>query len=562
MPYKTSRRLLSTTKVLLGCALLLSVGCTPVPSVSRPQIRPEGPRLVLILIVDQFRFDYFERFDRHYEGGIRWLLDHGAVFENANYDHAVTATAPGHSALATGLHPAHSGIVGNSWYDREARRPTYSFDDAEHGRSPANLLGTALPDWIRELDPETRVYSLSHKDRSAIALGGHRADGAFWYTTDTGEFTSSSYYPDPQPEWLQTFNDRKIPDVHFALPWEPLELTDQERTEAGVVDTDEGLFSKSLPRSFGGPALAPSSSFYAAYRGSPFADEYLLELARTIIHEKELGQGDRLDYLSVGLSVLDATGHSYGPHSQEVADTLLRLDRSLGRFLEFIDEEIGLDRVVIGFSSDHGVLPVPELLASHGQVARRFTPEDNLCVQSAGLRVEEELGLENWVLSGFYLDHEAIELSAHTFEEVEAAVAEEVQACAGVARVWKRSELLAAPMDDLGRFGRLYRHSFHPDRSADLMLQLEEGVIATNTRATHGSPYVYDTHVPLIIRAPGVPAGRLQGPARPVDLAPTLAALLGISTPANLDGHDLGPDLHDPSSMGAGSAYLVSPTPP
>ena len=284
----------------------------------------------------------------------------------------------------------------------------------------------------------------------------------------------------------------------------------------------------------------PGASFFGSIRSSPAADDYLLELAKTLISEEELGQGERLDFLGLGLSVLDAVGHSFGPDSPEVADTLLRLDRSLGDFLTFVDRTIGLDRVVVGFSSDHGVMPIPELTQRQGGQAHRFEREDHLCIQRAGLTVERQMGLEDWVLQGFYLDRAAIEAAGATYEAVESALARELEKCEQVLRVWTRTELQGVRMDEPERFRRLYRHGFHPQRSADLKLQLLEGTIAAaSSRATHGSPYDYDTHVPFIIVAPGLQPSVVDDPVRPVDLAPTLAGLLGIPTPDDLDGRDL-----------------------
>ena len=530
----------SATTTLL--CLLAILGCAD--SEPPPQVNESGLRLVLLIVVDQFRFDYLERFNDHYTGGLRWLQENGVVFTNARYDHATTATAPGHAAISSGLHPANSGMVGNSWYSRELGRQTYSFEDSEHQRSPANLLGRTLADWIEDLDPTSRAYGLSHKDRSAIALGGHGAEAAFWYATSTGDWVSSTYYANAQPEWMQEFRDRRLAEAQFGKSWEPMAVDGDNLEDLGVVEVDEGLFPRRLPYSFGSAALAPGGSFFGAVRSSPAADDYLLELAKTLLSEEEIGQGERLDFLGLGLSVLDAVGHKFGPDSPEVADTLLRLDRSLGEFFDFVDRTIGLDRVVVGFSSDHGVMPIPELTLERGGQAHRFGREDHLCIQRAGLTVERELGLEDWVLDGFYLDRASIEAAGATYETVESTLARELEKCDQVLRVWTRTELLGVRMDEPERFRRLYRHGFHSDRSADLKLQLLEGtVVGSSSRATHGSPYDYDTHVPFIIVAPGLQPSVVDDPVRPVDLAPTLAGLAGIPTPDNLDGRDLRPIL-------------------
>ena len=217
------------------------------PFLPPPDIAVDGPRLVVLIVVDQFRYDYLERFAPQLEGGLKWLREEGVAFANANYDHALTVTAAGHSALSTGLHPSRSGIISNGWVDRRTGEQVYSFADPEHGRSPVNLLATTLADWIKELDPEARVYSISHKDRSAIALGGHQADGAYWYSGLSGEWESSPYYPHPRPQWLVDFHDRALPDAYFGRMWTALELTAEELEVNGVGAVDASWL---LPPSF------------------------------------------------------------------------------------------------------------------------------------------------------------------------------------------------------------------------------------------------------------------------------------------------------------------------
>jgi len=544
----------------LAAVALATLQCSEAPP-PPPELAPGGPRLLVLIVVDQFRYDYLERFGPHFEGGLKWLREQGVVFANAHYDHALTVTAAGHSALSTGLHPSRSGIISNVWLDRQTGDEIYSYADTEHGRSPVNLLGTTLADWVKELDPGARVYSISHKDRSAIALGGHRADGAYWYANESGEWVSSAYYPDPEPKWLADFHDRHLPDAYFGKMWEPIELTADELEAAGVGTVDEGVFGRRLPYPFGGPRLTPDSSFYGAFRGSPYADEYMLALAQSVVENKELGQREHLDVLALGLSVLDSVGHSFGPDSREVADTLLRLDRSLQTFFDFLGRTVGLDRVVIGFSSDHGVLPMPEYLQSKGIDSRRMDGEDRHCFQNAGLAIQEQYRLEDWVLGGFYLDHKAIADAGAEYADVEASLAREIEKCSIVERVWTRTELQATRLDEPDHFRRLYRHSFHPERSADLMVQLVENAISSSssTRATHGSPYEYDTHVPLIFVIPGIDPTTLHDPARPVDLAPTLAAQLGIPYPDDLDGTDLS-DLISSRSGGQRGKAAYAPT--
>ncbi len=521
--------------------LLAALGCqkSPEPPPSLPVVQ-SGPRLLLLVAVDQLAFEYLGRFDPFFEGGLRQLMDQGVLFENANYDHALTATAAGHTAMASGLHPASSGIIGNEWYDRGLRSSLYSFEGREHLRSPQNLNGTGLADWLKELDPRSKAFTASAKDRSAIAMGGHAADAAYWFDKETGAFITGSYYTDRPPEWVEDFNRSRLTDRIFGDPWEPLPLTDEELDQLGIVEIDEGLFPRRFPHSIGNQSVAPGGSFYQGIYASPFVDTHLLEFAEALVDAEQLGQREHLDFLALGLSALDSVGHSFGPHSREAADVVLRLDRNLGRFLEFLDARIGLERVVIALTADHGVLPVPEYTSSLGLPGARMGAEDRVCFQRAGRAIAQRFFLEDWVMSGFYLDREMIEGAGADPEEVEAALARELEGCAIVERVWTRAELMNTRMDEPDRMRRLYRHSFHEERSPDLLVQkIPHAISSGSVLATHGSPYEYDTHVPLFFLVPGVPGGRVAEPVRIVDLAPTLAALVGIPTPERLDGREL-----------------------
>lgn len=499
----------------------------------------DGPRLVVLVAVDQFPYEYLARFDSVLTGGLRRLLDRGVLFENARYGHAVTVTAPGHATLASGLHPSSSGIVENYWYDRTKREPVYCFDDPQHGRSPVNLIGTAFPDWLKGgIDPGARVFAVSGKDRAAIAMAGHRPDGAYWYDDTTGGFESSSYYHAELPDWVRAWNDQRRVVRWFGQAYEPLPPVIERAAELGIEVLDQGVFTPRYPVAFGGSAIGPDSGFFEEIGNSPLLDELVLSFARTIVERQELGRRDHLDYLAIGLSSLDLSGHRFGPQSPQVADTLLRLDRELGEFLAFLDRTVGNDRVVVALTTDHGVAPIPEQRIALGMPAQRPDAGDQLCFQQAGERVRQRFGLDHWVLEGFYLDRDAIRAAGADPAAVATAIARELETCDIVERVWTAAELDTPASSEEEPFRLLYRHSFRPERSGDLMVQLVEYAIPAGLVATHGSPYDYDRHVPVFVMAPGIGAARIADEVGVVDLAPTLAGLLGIATP-KVDGRDL-----------------------
>ncbi len=512
----------------LAALLVPAFSCRP------PAPPPRAPKLILLIVVDQFRGDYLDRFAPLWSGGLRRLLDRGVVFTDAHQTHAVTHTATGHASLVTGTHPRRHGIIANSWVDPASGRYRYSVADPRHRVSPAQLLTPTLGDWLKERSPRSRVFAISGKDRSAVLLAGHRADAAFWY--DDGEWESSSYYLEAEPEWLDEFHDRRLADAYFGTVWEPLEVPAETLAEAGLEPLDLGPLLPGFPHTYGGLAAAPSGSFYRELGDSPAHDDQLTRFAEELIEREELGADGWPDLLALGYSALDAVGHTYGPDSREVLDTLLRLDRRLDELLEFVDRRIGLDNVVVALSSDHGVAPVPEL----GR-GRRVSVADVLCTQGLNRRLSERLGEDRWLLRGSFLNPAALERHGVARRVAEEEIAGALLACPPIRRVWSRSQLAdpGAPAE-----ARLFFNSFHAERSPDFLVEFEPYYMPTLSVATnHGGPHPYDTHVPLILLVPGRGAARDPRPAEAVDLAPTLAALAGLEVPDGVDGVDLGPRL-------------------
>lgn len=539
-----------TRFALLALLALGSPQCGPAPDTAAPppsELLTSRPRLLVLIVIDQARADYFTRFRPLFQGGLRKLLDEGVYFANANHDHANTVTGVGHTTLTTGVHPRRSGIVGNYWYDREQDKRVYCVEDPDHHRSPRNIQATNLADWLKAQDPDSKVYSISAKDRAAVTMGGHRPDGAFWYDEDTGDWVTSSYYErDPGSwfgsrdySWVEEFNDQNLLDELFGSAWEqtPIDL-DWEALGIGVVD--EGVHQPTFPHIIGEAEIAPDPDFYAAlYDDTPLIDEYLARFAETVVTHEALGADDHLDILALGFSQLDLVGHRYGPNSLEVVDTLVRLDRTLESFLDFLDREVGLERMVVALASDHGVMDVPEYRQMVGLEGGRVGVEEITCFQRIHHALRERFGDEQWVVRDFYLNLEAIEENGLTRQEVEAAAARELEKCPSVARVWTGSELDAAPADPADVYHRRLANGYCAGRSPDIIVQFEPNFLdRLDPGTTHGSVYDHDTWVPMLLRVPGVPARELTDPVYTVDLAPTLAALLAIRAPDDLDGAD------------------------
>ncbi len=501
------------------------------PAAAAQRAVPEGaPRLVLVIAVDQMRADYLERFAPLLTNGLGRLLREGVVFTDAHHFHAATETAPGHATLATGTFPRRHGIIGNSWFDREAGEEAYCCGDPDHGVSPRNMAVPTLGDLLKATWPQSRVFSASGKDRAAILMGGHHADGAWWYGRPTGGWVTSTYYGDRDsgPAWLDDFNAENRLDLLFGAAWAP--LMPLEHTEAyGIEPLQRGLSVDTFPHALGGYTVE-RSAFYASIYRSPFLDGHLGDLAETLIEAEGLGEDEVPDLLALSFSALDTVGHGFGPNAPETLDTILRLDRTIGELFDFIDERIGMENVVVALSADHGVGRVPELVVRDGGEGGRFGAEQTLCLQRLQARLAGRFGDGEWLGDTFYLDEEEIAAAGADRTRIEDEIIDVMGSCPLFHQVLRPADL--DPSDPLHE---LYLNSQYPGRSPDLIAVPEPNVLpapAAVVTASHGSPYRYDTHVPLIIRQQDGAGRVVEERANTIDLAPSLAAILGLDLEA------------------------------
>lgn len=533
-------RTTSRTSLALLLAVVLSAGSCAPRETAAPPASSDGPALVVLMAVDQLRSDLLERYDHLFTGGLRRLLDTGMVFRNATHDHAETTTAPGHTTLSSGVYPRRHGIVSNTWWELRGGewQSVYAVSDPESpilgydqmpGRSPANMYRGGLPDWIAERDPEARVVSLSRKDRAAIGLAGRAEGQVYWLSPSAGRFITSTWYGDEYPEWVERFNDDVMPGIYGQTVWEstiPTEALSLTRPDTSVYEGDgENTFFPHRAASQV-DASDPAELNEWRYEDTPFPDEAVLALAAASVRELALGQRGSVDYLGVALSQTDLVGHHYGPLSREQLDNLLRLDRGLEGFFEFLDDTLGPEGWVLGFSSDHGVLDVPEHLAEDGVDARRLEFAEVRALRDMVLAAAE--GLDGPAREEAVRDA-LVEVprvaAAYTFSEIEAvdAAVEPDSFKVFFSRSHDRERAVEYP----GRFGVHFRY-------------VPNTLSAGADPATHGSPYYYDRQVPLIFMGSNVPAGASDNRASTVDLAPTLARLAGIEAPGDLDGRVLG----------------------
>lgn len=517
------------------------------------------PRLVVLLVVDQMRADYLERFADLYSGGLDRLRRDGAVFTDAHVRHALTFTAPGHASASTGSHPSSHGIVSNEWYDRASGEVVYASADPQvrplatgerapsSGRSPAQLLRPAIGDWLKGHDPQAKVFAVAFKDRSSVMLGGQHPDRAYWFDATAGGYVSSSWYGEAMPAWVAAFNAEGAPYKRFAEGWQRLrEPEAYARSGPDRVDVEHDGARSEFPHVFDDGSPQARESFLKELQWTPFGDELTLSFAERMVREEQLGKDDHPDVLLVSCSSADYVGHRYGPMSHEAEDYYLRLDGWLGQFLATLDAEVGRGNYVLALTADHGAIPLVEELAKSGQKsARRVVLDDfEARVKTVARAAVLALGLPESVVlhvaeEGVWLDTAAAASKGVGADTLRAAVAEQLRTLEFVAETFTAEQLLAPGSGDTP-YLTLYRRSYVPERSPDVLMRVKEWTLVhLATGTSHGTPYRYDTHVPVLFFGGAVAAKRVDRPVGTVDVAPTLVELLGLTPPAGVDGRSL-----------------------
>jgi predicted AlkP superfamily pyrophosphatase or phosphodiesterase len=533
----------------------------------------DQPRLILQITVDQLRGDLPTRyFDRLGEGGFRYLWKNGVVYRNAHHAHANSETIVGHVTLVTGTHPSVHGMVGNLWFDRETGFTTYNVEDPDYrllskdadvdadaeidptqraarseGRSPAAILVTTFADELRSNSGGTgKAIGVSVKDRGAISMAGHSGT-AYWFSKARGEFVTSNYYLNRYPEWVDAWNGQRLAQRYAGTSWRLLH--DQDQYMFGDSDdreweTDVGGFGRVFPHDFGDG----SSRYFTTWLTlSPAGDELVLDFAKNALVEEQLGADESTDYLGVSFSSTDYVGHVFGPSSLEAEDNILRLDRTLADLFAFVDEKVGLENTLIVLSADHGGPDAPGYLSSLGIPAGYVEPET----------WDKEAAVER-IKKQFSIKGELIETYAHPYlyfsadvridrridqEALETAVVEELSKFPGVSLAVSSSALRRGSLPDTDLYRSVIRN-FHPKRSGDVFIVFEpnwfindfDGLIVAST---HGSPWTYDTHVPIVFAGAGLLPMTVDRRVHTIDIAPTLSAYFGIKYPSGSVGTPL-----------------------
>jgi predicted AlkP superfamily pyrophosphatase or phosphodiesterase len=537
MPTRPRSPLALATVALSLVSIAAAIACSapssraPAPVAGSPGAA--RPRLVVMVVVDQFREPYLEDLGDLFTGGLRRLLDHGLQYTRATHDHAVTETAVGHATLATGVYPMHHGIVANEWSERTPRGwlEVSNVGDSTtsilgmrsaRGVSPHAMMHSGLADWMEAADPRSQVASVSAKDRGAVLPAAHARGQVYWFDARAGRFVTSTYYRSRYPAWADAFTAEVLPRYARDSVWrDEVPSAARGRSSPDSASWEGDGVHTFFPHRF--TTEGRQGHFWDWFSGTPMLDAATLDYARAMVTALGLGRDDAPDFLNVSLSQTDRIGHGYGPRSREQLDNLLRLDRELGEFFAFLDRTVGADKWVVVLSADHGALLAPETLPYDGE-------------STAGRRATAQ----EMAQLGTIADSAA---KAPDDPATTARVAGELRRLPFVAAAYTDSALLHdAPADS---FAVLERRSLYPGRAASqfsrfgVEVRYAEGWLP-NVRGTgHGTPYWYDRHVPVVFMGRGIAPGRDSSRVATVDVAPTLARLVGIGTPSDLDGKAL-----------------------
>ena len=508
----------------------------------------ERPRIVLYISIDQMKAEYLDWYKQEFTGGFRRFLNDGTVFTNADLNYAPSETGPGHAALGTGAYPVHSGILSNEWTDPKTRKLIYCVEDKTAGKvdgegggvSPRNLVVTGIGDWLKAASPESRVVALSSKDRAAILMGGQHPDLAFWYNGSTGHMVTSDYYMHHTPEWVKDFNARDWVEHNVPDSWRKL-LPDSVYSKYGP-DEMEGEMkwegSTSFPHAFR-PGKKKSQ-----LTTTPYGDAMILDFARDAVRSEKLGQRRATDLLLVSLSCTDYVGHEFGGNSQEMVDNLIRLDRELGSFITDLESIIGRDKILVVLSADHASMPLPEYMENiEHRFARRINLKTDIFpnIDALDRKLQKELHSTEHIIQSYAFLNYAAASKAHVDSiELERRVGEGLRQIDGIADVYFRREILDSSHENRPYLA-YFQHGYYPPRGKDFVVLPCEYCLLTSSKTgtTHGTPYRYDTHIPIMFWGTGVGHATISAPAHSVDIAPTLARFLGIPHPATVDGEPL-----------------------
>ncbi|MFK7755624.1 MAG: alkaline phosphatase PafA [Flavobacteriales bacterium] len=547
------------------CLILLSLlfaSCSAVKDIAQYQPVYQGyslnqPALVVGITVDQMRFDYLTKYwDDYSDEGFKRLIAEGFLCKNHHFSYAPTYTGPGHASIYTGTTPANHGIVGNNWYDRATKRGVYCSEDSTvfgigdtttaGEMSPKNMIVSTITDELKLFsNMRSKTIGISIKDRGAILPAGHMADAAYWFTGNKdGNFISSSYYMEELPNWVAEFNTSGYKDSLLATGWELLKPA--ESYEESIEDNNpyeakySGKLQPTFPYNFS--ELADSNGYYNLIKGSPLGNELVTDFALQCIKNEQLGKDQYCDFLAMSFSSTDYVGHQFAPTAIESQDTYLRLDLQIAKLLQRLDNEVGFGNYTIFLTADHGAVHNPNYLKKNGIPAGYFKGDQVTMVVDTA--VKKAFGVEGIIESysnnQLFLSDSVITTHHLIKAEVEQVVSEAALTYEGVFSTLTRTQLLNTHYTS--GVNEILQEGFNQKLSGDVLVVPRPAWMSYPTTGTsHGSPFNYDTHVPLLFYGYGITPGFTNSETHIKDIAPTVAALLGIQMPNATTGSPILP---------------------
>ncbi|NHF60968.1 alkaline phosphatase family protein [Flavobacteriaceae bacterium TP-CH-4] len=510
-----------------------------------------SPKLVVGIVVDQMRYDYLTRFWDHYgNGGFKRLVNEGFNCKNNHFNYAPTSTGPGHASVYTGTTPATHGIIGNDWYDKVSETEVYCASDTTYmsvgtssdaGKmSPHRMVVSTITDELRlHTQMRGKTIAIALKDRGAVLPGGHTANAAYWFNgDDEGKWISSSYYGPTLPKWVDDFNASGI-IKSYKKPWTTLKDI-SAYIESGPDDNPyEGLFETESTPTFphSTPNLLNKNADFEILKYTPYGNSITTDFALAALEGEQLGADGMTDFLAVSFSSTDYVGHKFGVNSKEIQDTYLRLDLDLERFLKALDKKVGKGDYTVFLTADHGAIEVPAYLKAQ-RIPAGYMKWDSIRTQLVPF-LQFNFGtreiVKNFSNYQFFLNHKIIKNLDLDPADVQRTIANELLRYPAIDRVYTAQQM----KDNFYTNGIPYilQNGYNQKRSGDILIVLAPGTTSYSmTGSTHGSPQIYDTHVPLLFYGKGIKNGSTAERTEIPDIAPTLAVLLGISFPSGTTG--------------------------
>lgn len=526
-----------------------------IPFFSFSQQSIERPKLVVGIVVDQMREEYLFRFKNKFgDGGFKRLMGEGFMLKNAHYNYVPTYTGPGHASIYTGTTPAIHGIIGNDFYDKAAKRSFNCVEDSRYTPvgskdgngdvSPARLLATTITDELRlSSQKKSKVIGLSVKDRGAVLPAGHMANAAYWFDGKSGRFISSTYYMNKLPLWAEKFNKLGLVEKYLSQDWDtffPIEQytesgPDDSPYETRLLGKEKATFPYKLKD------LRKKNDF-DIITSTPFGNDILAEMAKAALEGEQLGKGESTDFLAISFSSTDIIGHAVGPNAVEIEDVYIRLDRNIEDLLKTLDQKVGTGNYTLFLTADHAVGEVPQYLRDNRIPSGYFSVNDlqiNLNTYLQKYFPGREI-IGNISNNQVFLNQDAFggdpKTSGVDLLVTTELIANFLMAQEGIANVYTESILRQSAYSEAGIKGMVAR-GYNARRSGDIAYVLEPGWFETGKHATtHGSPYSYDTQVPVLFYGFGIARGASAKHHAITDIAPTLSVLLGIKFPNGCTG--------------------------